>query len=486
MTHQEIERRVLAKPDFESRFNELVVYYPLLASGRLYTYDEDGLEKERIYCACDGCRYHPDTMAHRAFFEAAYRKEFAKARVFFEANNSLLAKFNYWVRNDLSPFISYSESDDGSDRISVIPMDKKEFAEYNRLVYHYIKHSTNGVPRSMTLGGRVAEFEVRMSRAIYPDEVLEKAKIALRKDFESHRMNMQRVIFEDLLNGGELDWSVKTWDYGECMDNVIANEAFLFLKYLETYGKMRLDEPFLEYVAHVFGDDDLGMDWSAIAKFFQEQAVRADISFPYQDERFPDDGSIISKKAGIMANLEGFFPEKRYTLIMDLALAAPDVASRHQLISRMEQLFGPMSASFDGISRDLIGEVQLGLELYGKAAEKFRLGIRAVVDKSDNRSAMDNLRLCLELFLKQLLGNNKPLEKQDTLGKYLKEKGVPTELRSMLLGLLDFYTKYQNDYVKHNDKVEEADINTILYLTATFLQRLLRAQIERQSDLPAS
>lgn len=57
--------------------------------------------------------------------------------------------------------------------------------------------------------------------------------------------------------------------------------------------------------------------------------------------------------------------------------------------------------------------------------------------------------------MKETLGNSKPLEKQyDEFGKYLKTKGLSSEIRTQALDTLDCFTKYQNNNVKHNIKDE--------------------------------
>lgn len=76
----------------------------------------------------------------------------------------------------------------------------------------------------------------------------------------------------------------------------------------------------------------------------------------------------------------------------------------------------------------------------------------------DSRVALDNLRLCIEQLMKETLGNSKPLEKQkDDFGKYLKTKGLSSEIRTQALNTLDSFTRYQNNNVKHNFKGEYAE-----------------------------
>lgn len=104
---------------------------------------------------------------------------------------------------------------------------------------------------------------------------------------------------------------------------------------------------------------------------------------------------------------------------------------------------------------------------YNSALEKFQKGIY-------ERNALDDLRLSLELLLKAILVNDKSLENQrPVITAFLKDKGVATEVASMLWTLIDQYAKYQNHNIKHNDNVDSREMELILDLTTTFMKHLL-------------
>ena len=44
----------------------------------------------------------------------------------------------------------------------------------------------------------------------------------------------------------------------------------------------------------------------------------------------------------------------------------------------------------------------------------------------------------------------------------------------MFVKLVDYYTKYQNSYVKHNDAVIEEEVDFILEITSSFMKHLVR------------
>ena len=91
----------------------------------------------------------------------------------------------------------------------------------------------------------------------------------------------------------------------------------------------------------------------------------------------------------------------------------------------------------------------------------------------DSRAALDNLRLCIEQLMKETLGNSKPLEKQkDEFGKYLKSKGLSSEIRTQAVNTLDCFTKYQNNNVKHNFKDEYAEIDFVFSMGESIIKVL--------------
>jgi hypothetical protein len=105
---------------------------------------------------------------------------------------------------------------------------------------------------------------------------------------------------------------------------------------------------------------------------------------------------------------------------------------------------------------------------YKLLAEALRL--YSTKDKTKYRNVLDNLRLCIELIVKSVLHNNSPIEKQRIkLLAWLKNKGMHQQIINMYCDLLDKYSLYQNDAVKHDVKYKESEMEFIIYLSINFL-----------------
>ncbi|MEQ9102360.1 MAG: hypothetical protein RIF36_16380 [Imperialibacter sp.] len=122
----------------------------------------------------------------------------------------------------------------------------------------------------------------------------------------------------------------------------------------------------------------------------------------------------------------------------------------------------------------LIEEARQGLIAYPDSLRIFNSAIEKYEGGKFERNALDDMRLSLEILLRQLLGNTKSLENQmSELGAYQKSRGASNEVTNMFHKLIEYYTKYQNNYVKHNDMVQASEINFVVDLTSTFMKYLL-------------
>lgn len=137
--------------------------------------------------------------------------------------------------------------------------------------------------------------------------------------------------------------------------------------------------------------------------------------------------------------------------------------------------FYPASETF--LDKKLVIDVLNWMNQYEKAKEQYELALRQFLKGQIDRQIVDCLRLSLELFLKDYLSNNKSLENQiEQLGKLLGEKGISVEVRNMFLKLLDYYCKYNNNHAKHDNVIDETEIDFVIYLTGSFIRFLIKVR----------
>ena len=96
------------------------------------------------------------------------------------------------------------------------------------------------------------------------------------------------------------------------------------------------------------------------------------------------------------------------------------------------------------------------------------------VDEDHASGVADDFRKALETFLQEFFGEEKTIESFISIyGKYLKDNGVPKEIRGNFETLLSAYNNFNNAYAKHHDKTELKVLEYIMYQTGNIIRLLI-------------
>jgi len=149
---------------------------------------------------------------------------------------------------------------------------------------------------------------------------------------------------------------------------------------------------------------------------------------------------------------------------------------RTQLKQRLATRYGHLADHPSSeVNETLIDETRHWLQDYPDALSLFNDAYTKMEAGAFHRNLLDDLRLSLEKLLHGIFGNGKSLENQiANLGSYIKDRGGSPELANVFVKLVDYYTKFQNTYVKHDDRVNEAEVEFIFEITASFMKHLIR------------
>lgn len=124
-----------------------------------------------------------------------------------------------------------------------------------------------------------------------------------------------------------------------------------------------------------------------------------------------------------------------------------------------------------------VNDVLQWLGGYPEASKSFKAALQFYMQGSPekHRNLLDNLRLSLEMLIRQVLKNEKSLESQKPiLLAWLKGRGLHQQVINMFDSLLSQYAAYQNDAVKHGEKYGGDEIEFMIYQTGTFMRLILR------------
>lgn len=234
---------------------------------------------------------------------------------------------------------------------------------------------------------------------------------------------------------------------------------------------------FITYASEILGNTQNGLSGSKIAKYCSSFALDFNVNIPYSEYPFPV--KLSNKRTALKENLKAFIPQQQYIIIKYLCeldelkniMAVKDL--KIKLISR----YGSLSSDKldEKINEALLEETKHWLSDFPESLKLYEEALHKYENKIFERNLLDDLRLSLEKLLKKILSNQKSLENQiDEIGTFLKNRKVSKELINMFVKQLDYYTKYHNTYVKHNDSVIDSEIEIIFEFTCSFMKFLVR------------
>ena len=234
----------------------------------------------------------------------------------------------------------------------------------------------------------------------------------------------------------------------------------------------KISHSFLTHASDILADTAKGLSGTQLVKFFVSKSVDYGVEIPHSKAPLTD---VPNKRAAFLENLERFSPNQQFEIINELAehkdfIENEDAIKLRQKLHSQYSLFGN-----SGIAEsDLVKQTEHWLQQYPDPYKLYMSGIEKYKAKIYERNLLDDFRLSLELLLKSILGNNKSLENQIAdLATFQKARGMSTEVTNMFNKLVDYYSKYQNTYVKHNDNVNHKEIDFVIDLTSSFMKYLI-------------
>ncbi len=234
---------------------------------------------------------------------------------------------------------------------------------------------------------------------------------------------------------------------------------------------------FIKFASDIIGNTEYGLSGNQIVENCNSFAIDYNISIPYSTYPFPNE--LKNKRSALRENLLVFTPSQQFEIIKSLCELNHFQNNNNvrdlkiKLISRYGSLATDNSKS--DINLSLIEETKHWLSEYPDVYKLYNECLEKYSNEIYHRNCLDDLRLSLELLLKNVLENKKSLENQiNSLGNYINERNASKELNNMLVKLIDYFSKYQNTYVKHNDNINENEIEIILEIASSFMKFMIR------------
>jgi hypothetical protein len=234
---------------------------------------------------------------------------------------------------------------------------------------------------------------------------------------------------------------------------------------------------FINHAADILGETSSGLSGSKIATHCSAYAIEFNVDIPYPNYPFPKE--LPNKRTALRNNLKAFSAEQQFKIIKELCELDQFKEDKNirdlkiKLISRYGHLASADQS--EKINEALIEETKHWLSDYPESLKLYQEALTKFESKIFQRNLLDDLRLSLEKLMKDVLGNSKSLENQlSEIGSFIKDRNGSKELTNMFVKLIDYYSKYHNTYIKHDDAVIENEIEIIFEMTCSFMKFIIR------------
>lgn len=244
----------------------------------------------------------------------------------------------------------------------------------------------------------------------------------------------------------------------------------------------QIDLSFINKATNILGDTNKGLTKGEMLELTSVYAEMFGIDkLPHTDYKEP----VANKREVLYDNLLAFSGEQQFRIIKEIS-KLPKFKDNEDAENMRKEMYREYYR-FNENKHDsyLFTETESILEKYPNVQKVYSKGLENFETGDSDRNGLDDMRLSLELLIKELLGNKKSLENNlNPLGRELKDRGVTHEIYSMMRKLIELYAKFQDDNVKHNDKVKLNEVEYIIDLTSVMIKFLVKTFEKEKTKKP--
>lgn len=246
---------------------------------------------------------------------------------------------------------------------------------------------------------------------------------------------------------------------------------------VQAVPRQPLSALFVNHASNVLADTNNGLTGTEIVKMVGAFAIDFNVTIPHSSTPL----SAPNKRTALSENLMAFSESQRYSIIRHLCDYLSTAQRNADAVRKLKLMLMTRYGYFDAerlgneVNEDLLVQTRHWLDSFPDVLELFNQALEKYAARVFVRNLLDDLRLALEKLVQSLVGSSKSLENQlPAVGAFVKERGGSPELSNMFAKLLDYYCKYQNSYVKHDDAVIEEELEFVIEITSAFMKHLIR------------
>ena len=244
-----------------------------------------------------------------------------------------------------------------------------------------------------------------------------------------------------------------------------------------------MDRVFIRKASDIIGETNTGLSGSKIVEYLSDYAYKYNVNIPYPTVDSMKEKCCKNKRTALYENLSSFNEEQQYLILKNLC-ELPIFGENNDVKELKTKLILQYGDKYYNQKQEIVENSKVISEHWLKEySQVYEIYNEAMVKYNNNifdRNLLDDLRLSLELLLKVILKNEKSLENQNNeLSKFLNEKQNTQIFINFFNTILNAYTTYQNNIVKHIknfkklNKTEKEELDFFVELTNNIMKFLI-------------
>lgn len=240
---------------------------------------------------------------------------------------------------------------------------------------------------------------------------------------------------------------------------------------IDSFIGKQIENSFIQYASDILAETNSPLSGQKITTICVNYAIDFKRKIPYSN--YPNEAP--NKRTMLRENLCSFEAKEQFKILKELC-ELPDFEDNEKVKKLKIKLYQDYSqlSDFKLSESELVLKTKHWLEKHPEALKQYQSSLSKFEGGIYERNTLDDMRLSLELLLKDILNNNKSLENQfSELGVFLKSKNISPEIRNLLTSVLKYYEDFQNHNVKHNEKINKNEIEYIIEQTSVIMKFLI-------------
>lgn len=247
-------------------------------------------------------------------------------------------------------------------------------------------------------------------------------------------------------------------------------------------GAITVEQVFIKNACDILGDTNNGLTGSIITDKLSIFAYEYNVDIPFPSTESMKERKCPNKRTALYENIIKFNEEQQYKIIKTLC-SEPSIAENSkikELKAKLAIKYGKKYDDQDEIKSYCNDISEHWLDKYPRAYKIYNEAMIKYANNIFNRNLLDDLRLSLELLLKDILKNEQSIESQhNALSNYLLSKNNSQIFINLFNALLKSYETYNNNIVKHYkednsaNNIEKCELDFIVQITNMVMKFLI-------------